>query len=200
MTALKNLLAVIFSIMLIYAPNVEAADKPRVMFMDVGLHNYLISVDKLVSDYMVEALVDSSKFNVMDIESFKEKIHEHKIQNLGESNLSSARKIAEQSNIDYLIYGNFDRTYDDNFMIEPKFEKQKFSSVQAILIVRVMNVKTGEVVTVIKGDGVSDRSEIDSEDLKNLDNNKVPISSVHNAIKKAAYDVVDKLIKDFPES
>ena len=108
MTALKNLLAVIFSIMLIYAPNVEAADKPRVMFMDVGLHNYPISVDKLVSDYMVEALVDSSKFNVMDIESFKEKIHEHKIQNLGESNLSSARKIAEQSNIDYLIYGNFD--------------------------------------------------------------------------------------------
>lgn len=199
MTSLKNLFAIILLILSI-CTSVEAADKPRVMFMDVGLHNYPISVDKLVSDYMVEALVDSNKFNVMDIESFKEKIHEHKIQNLGESNLSSARKIAEQSNIDYLIYGNFDRTYDDNFMIETKFEKQKFSWVKAVLIVRVMNVKTGEVVTVIKGDGVSDRSEIDSEDLKNIDNNKVPIGSVHNAIKKAAIDVVDKLIKDFPES
>ena len=200
MTALKNLLAVVFSILLIYAPNVEAADKPKIMLMDVGLHGYPISVDKLVSDYMIECLVDSGKFTVMDIETFVEKIHAHKIQNLGESNLSSARKIAEQFNVDYLIYGNFDRTYDDNFMLEVKFEKQKFISVQAVLIVRMMNVKTGEVVTVVKGEGVSKRSELDTEDLKSLDSNKVPMISVHNAIKKAAFDVVDKLVKNFPES
>lgn len=200
MNALKNLLAVVFSILLIYAPNVEAADKPRIMFMDVGVHEYPISVDKLVSDYMVEALVESGKFTVMDIESFNEKIHAHKFQNLGESDLSSARKIAEQSNIDYLIYGNFDRTYDDNFMIEVKFEKQKFSSVQAVLIVRMMDVKTGEVITVVKGEGVSKRSDLDAEDLKSFDNNKIPMSSIHNAIKKAAFDIVDKLVKNFPES
>lgn len=200
MTALKNLLAATFLILIICAPNVSAADKPKVMFMDVGLHEYPISVDKLVSDYIVEALVDSGKFNVMDIESFKEKIYAHKIQNLGESNLSAARKIAEQSNIDYLIYGNFDRHYDDNLMIQIKFEKQNFYAVQAVLIVRMMDVKTGEVVTVVKGDGISKRSELDAEDLKGMDKNTIPIISVHNAMKRAAFDVVDKLIKNFPES
>ncbi|MBQ7705195.1 MAG: hypothetical protein IJT73_07210 [Selenomonadaceae bacterium] len=198
MTALKNFLAIFFSILLIYAPNVEAADKPRVMFMDLGAPFHSIS-QQLASDYLVESLVNSGNFIVMDFESLKEKIRAQR-RDSDESNLSAARKIAEQSNIDFLIYGNFDRKYDDNLMLETKFEKQKFQSIQAVLIVRMMNVKTGEVVAVVKGEGISKRSELDAEDLKTLDNNKVPMYSVHNAIRKAAFDVVDKLIKDFPES
>ena len=198
MTVLKNFLAAVFSILLICAPNVEAADKPRVMFMDLGTPSFSIS-QQLASDYLVESLVNSGNFIVMDFETLKETIHAQRL-NSEESYLSAARKISEQFNIDYLIYGNFDRADSDNFMLETKFEKQKFQSIQAVLIVRMMNVKTGEIVTVVKGEGVFKRSELDAEDLKTLDNNKVPMSSVHNAIRKAAFDAVDKLIKNFPES
>ncbi len=198
MMVLKNLLAVMFLTFLICAPNVEAADKPRVMFMDLGTHSFSIS-QQLASDYLVESLVTGGNFIVTDFETLKETIHAQR-RNSEESYLSAARKIAEQFNIDYLIYGNFDRADNDNFMLETKFEKQKFQSIQAVLIVRMMNVKTGEIVAVVKGEGVSKRSELDAEDLKTLDNNKVPMNSVHNAIRKAAFDAVDKLIKNFPES
>ena len=214
MTALKNLLAVVFSILLIYAPNVEAADKPRVIVANLETSEnsfekdsdtlFLEGLGDHAEDYILEILVNSNQFTLLDFEHFwdlslMEALTESKEFEIKSTTpLGRAREIAAQANCDYLFYGDWNGIYGNSFAIEPSFKNGNFQSVKVTMILHVMKVKTGRIVAMVKGEGVSKRSEL--EHHENLGKNEFPLISLDTATYKAAYDVANKLIKKFSES
>lgn len=191
MTALKKFLAATFLALLICA-TVEAADKPRVIVMDCRIfedsfrdNEYDGVIADIAKDFVIRVLINSRHFLVMENDSnwmIAEEYSEIKNSDLPDS----------AKEVDYFIYG-------DNF-IEVTRKDEKFQSAKCTTILYLWNAKTEQIVTAVKGEGVYKRSEFDADNLKGLDKNTILISSVHNAIKKAASDSVDKLIKKIFES
>lgn len=116
---------------------------------------------------------------------------------------SIAKEIAKILNVDYLIYGDINSVDGDRLIIEVVSNGGKFHSVKVSMIVRMMNVKTGDIVTAARGEGISKSSEIKVGKGKigfiTIGKNKIPQVSVHNATKKAAFSMVDNLIKNFSD-
>lgn len=188
----------------------NAAEKPKVAVMDLGAYDGSYSnnlntdnVGAMASDYIIEALKENGKFSIISPEIITEEIAAQKLKISGLIPPSIAKEIAEILKVDYLIYGNINSVDSDSLTVEVVMNGGKFHSVKVCMIVRMVNVKTGDVVAVAKGEGVSKSSEIKVGKSKlgfiTIGKHKIPQISVHNAAKKAAYSMVDKLVASFSD-
>lgn len=204
---LKNLFAVLILTLLIFIPKIEAANAPRVMVVELGNFEKPISVNSdgtLAADLIIDKLADSKRFILIDYEFIEMSIQMNDfldgIQDLqitSTTPLGRAMEIAAKFDVDYIVYGDFNSLYGNSFIAESKFKDGDFKSVKVTMILHMLEVKTGRIVAVAKGEGISKRSEI--ENPKNLTKNLVPRICLRNATYKAADSAVENLIASFSE-
>lgn len=201
-------LAIIFATLTNIA---AAAEKPRVAVMDLGAYDGSYSnrlntdnIGAMASDYIIEALIENGKFTAIERETVAEEIAAQELKISGLIPPSIAKEIARILGVDYLIYGNINSVDSDSLTVEVVMNGGNFHSVKVCMIVRMMDVKTGDLVAVAKGEGVSKSSEIKAGTGKvgfiTVGKHKIPQVSVHNATKKAAYSMVDKLVASFSDN
>ena len=204
---LKNLFAVLILTLLIFIPKIEAANAPRVMVVELGNFEKPISVNSdgtLAADLIIDKLADSKRFILIDYEFIEMSIQMNDfldgIQDLqitSTTPLGRAMEIAAKFDVDYIVYGDFNSLYGNSFIAESKFKDGDFKSVKVTMILHMLEVKTGRIVSVAKGEGISKSSEI--ENPKNLTKNLVPRICLRNATYKAADSAVENLIASFSE-
>lgn len=189
---------------------VEAAEKPKVAVMDLGeFKGAFISelstdnVGAMASDYIAKKLVADKRFTVISREIFKKQLDEKNLQISGVISANKAAEIAKILNIDYLIYGNVDSADGIEKVFDVKLNGGKFHELKACLIVRMTDVKTGKIIAVAKGEGMSKSTEFkggkDALTIK-IGTTEIPQICVHNAMRKAAENVAYKLMERFPKS
>lgn len=182
----------------------DLMDRPTVAVMDFGRHVgaatdeiVLENTDKASSDYIIEALVESGKYDVVDKELLAEKLASNKLNTTGIIDPDTAKRIGEILGVRYIIYGNVNDVTGSSTGVQIYSSGADVHTVKAHIIARMMDVTTGDIVMAAKGEGTSKSSstKVGTDRLGYITIGTVRISqvSVHNSIKKAAYAMVDKL-------
>ena len=188
---MKIFILICLVILLTFTP-VEAAFIEKgasVAVMDLGVHKgtsdsdvNLLNAEKASSEYVIQRLVATNNFEVKD--------RLQKFDMLGLIDPDTAKKIGEILSIRYIVYGN---------VIDVSVAVGKagvvVNTVKAHIVIRIMDVDTGNILMAAKGEGQSASAFIgDSE--KNfffIGTTKVSQTAVHNALQKAAFQAVDIL-------
>ena len=182
----------------------ELMDKPTVGVMDFGRHVgattddiVFENTDKTSSDYIIEALVESGKYDVVDKDLLAEKLMQENLNTKGIIDPDTARRIGEVLGVRYIIYGNVNDVTGSSTGVQIYDNGADVYTVKAHIIARMMDVTTGDIVMAAKGEGKSKSSlaKVGTDSLGYITVGTARISqvSVHNSIKKAAYAMVDKL-------
>ena len=182
----------------------ELMDKPTVAVMDFGHHVgattddiVFENTDKTSSDYIIEALVESGKYDVVDKDLLAEKLMQENLNTKGIIDPDTARRIGEVLGVRYIIYGNVNDVTGSSTGVQIYDNGADVYTVKAHIIARMMDVTTGDIVMAAKGEGKSKSSlaKVGTDSLGYITVGTARISqvSVHNSIKKAAYAMVDKL-------
>ena len=150
----------------------------------------LMNSEKVVSDYIIQELISTDKFNVIDKEIQSDLLDGLNL--VGVINPETAKKIGERLNVRYIIYGNvMSVTIDDKAAVVVNVH-----TVHARLTARIMDVETGKILMMAKGEGKSDGASLgDESSLIAIGNVKVSQESVHNALMKASFQAVDTLVE-----
>ena len=182
----------------------ELMDKPTVAVMDFGRHVgattddiVFENTDKTSSDYIIEALVESGKYDVVDKDLLAEKLMQENLNTKGIIDPDTARRIGEVLGVRYIIYGNVNDVTGSSTGVQIYDNGADVYTVKAHIIARMMDVTTGDIVMAAKGEGKSKSSlaKVGTDSLGYITVGTARISqvSLHNSIKKAAYAMVDKL-------
>ena len=181
-----------------FAAKIE--NNASVAVMDFGTHPGAVSIDinvfnagKAASEYVIDSLIRSNKFSVMDREFVQDQIDAQNLNTTGIIDPETAQKIGKILNAKYIIYGNVNDVTLSEVGTSVAGSGATVCTVQSHLILRIMNVETGEIISVAKGEGKS-KSGKGSALIIEVGNYKVTQESVHNAIKKAADQTVNILI------
>ena len=201
-------LAIFAAIFVFSCPSLNAAaivpDKTAVAVMDFGKHIgaaadgiILTNADKTASDYIIEALVENGHYTVIDKELLNERLAAEGLNTSGLINPDHAKRIGEILGVRYIIYGNVNDVTGNSTKIEVVASGADVHTVKAHIIARMMDVTDGSIVMAAKGEGKSQSSlaKIGAGNIGYLTvgTKKISQVSVHNALKKAAYSMVDKL-------
>ena len=182
----------------------ELMDKPTVAVMDFGRHVgattddiVFENTDETSSDYIIEALVERGKYDVVDKDLLAEKLMQENLNTKGIIDPDTARRIGEVLGVRYIIYGNVNDVTGSSTGVQIYDNGAEVYTVKAHIIARMMDVTTGNIVMAAKGEGKSKSSlaKVGTDSLGYIAVGTARISqvSVHNSIKKAAYAMVDKL-------
>lgn len=187
------------------AANLENAN---IAIMDLGTHEGAVPFDinifnagKASSEYLIQRLFEVGKFNVMERTLVEDKIRALNLNTTGLIDPDTAKKIGEILGADYLVYGNVnDVTLSETggSTVGVGLDISKIT-VKAHLIVRVMEIETGRIIGAAKGEGKSSGSFVRIKGspvaVFEIGRTKITQDSVHNALQQAAFQTVDKLIK-----
>ena len=182
----------------------EVENHPAVAVMDFGKHVgasgkdiILTNTEKTSSDYIIEALVESGRYDVVDKELVMERLAEEHLNTTGIIDPDTAKRIGEILGVRYIIYGNVNDVTGSSTGVEIVSSGADVHTVKAHIIARMMDVTTGDIVMAAKGEGKSKSSlakvGTDKLGVITIGTKKISQVSVHNAIQKAAYSMVDKL-------
>ena len=182
----------------------EIPDRPTVAVMDFGKHTgattkdiVMTNTDKTASDYIIEALVESHHYDVMSKELLEEKIAAEGLNTTGLVDPDTAKRIGEMLGVRYIIYGNLNDVSGSSTGCKIVVSGGNVHTVKAHIIARMMDVETGDIVMAAKGEGSSKSAEVKAGTEKvgyiTIGSKKISQVSVHNSLKKAAYNMVDKL-------
>ncbi len=180
----------------------------KIAIMDLGTHEGAVPFDinifnagKASSEYLIQRLFEVGKFNIMDRTLVEDKIRAANLNTTGLIDPDTAKKIGEILGAEYLVYGNVnDVTLSETGASTAGvgLDISKIT-VKAHLIVRVMEVKTGKIISAAKGEGKSRGSFVRIKGtpvaVLEIGRTKVTQDSVHNALQQAAFQTVDILIK-----
>lgn len=180
----------------------------NIAIMDLGTHEGAVPFEinvfnagKASSEYLIQRLFEVGKFNVMDRTLVEDKIRESSLNTTGLIDPDTAKKIGDILGVDYLVYGNVNdvtlsETGGSTGGVGLDISK---ITVKAHIIVRVMEVKTGKIIGAAKGEGKSRGAFVRIKGspvaILEIGKTKVTQDSVHNALQQAAFQTVDKLIK-----
>lgn len=180
----------------------------NIAIMDLGTHEGAVPFEinvfnagKASSEYLIQRLFEVGKFNVMDRTLVEDKIRESSLNTTGLIDPDTAKKIGDILGVDYLVYGNVNdvtlsETGGSTGGVGLDISK---ITVKAHIIVRVMEIETGKIIGAAKGEGKSRGSFIRIKGspvaVLEIGRTKVTQDSVHNALQQAAFQTVDKLIK-----
>ena len=192
------ILTMIFSIPMSFAAIIE--NNASVAVMDFGTHPEAVPIDinifnagKASSEYVIDGLVKSNKFDVMDRSLVDNKIKAEKLNTTGIIDSDTARRIGQILGAKYIIYGNVNDVTLSDVNTSVVGSGVTVCTVKSHLILRMMNVETGDIICIAKGEGKSKNAK-SAVVLIEVGNTKVSQDSVHNALKKAAFQSVDILI------
>lgn len=206
---LKNFFASLLIWLSLCAP-VSAAivENSNIAIMDLGTHEGAVPFDinifnagKASSEYLIQHLVQYGKFNVMDRTLVEDKIRASNLNTTGLIDPDTAKKIGDILGADYLVYGNVNDVTLSETGASTLGVGVDISTitVKAHLIVRVMEIETGKIIGAAKGEGKSRGSFVRIKGspvaVLEIGRTKVTQDSVHNALQQAAFQTVDKLIK-----
>lgn len=180
----------------------------NIAIMDLGTHEGAVPFDinifnagKASSEYLIQHLVQYGKFNVMDRTLVEDKIRASNLNTTGLIDPDTAKKIGDLLGADYLVYGNVNDVTLSETGASTLGVGVDISTitVKAHLIVRVMDIETGKIIGAAKGEGKSRGSFVRIKGspvaVLEIGRTKVTQDSVHNALQQAAFQTVDKLIK-----
>ena len=172
-----------------------------VAVMDFGTHPDAVPIDinifnagKAASEYVIDSLVKSQKFNVMDRFMVEDKIKVENLNTTGIIDSDTAKRIGQILGAKYIIYGNVNDVTLSDVGTSVIGTGATVCTVKSHLILRMMNVETGDIICVAKGEGKS-KSGKSSVVLIEVGNSKVSQDSVHNALKKAATQTINVLVE-----
>ena len=154
------------------------------------------------SEYLINKLANSNCFIVVDKDLAFSQIKAHGHKTVGLIDPDTAKCIGKTLNVKYLLYGNIAGVTLSNTGTEVVPMGTGVSvnvcTIKAHMVARLMDIETGDILLVIKGDGSSKSSFVKGKahrvNIVQVGTKKVTQDSVHNAVMKAAYDVVDKLL------
>jgi curli biogenesis system outer membrane secretion channel CsgG len=194
---MKPFLLICAVILLTFAP-VEAAlieKGASVAVMDLGVHQgtsdpdiNLLNAEKASSEYVIQQLAATNNFEVKDRTLILNVLQ--KFDMLGLIDPDTAKKIGEIIGVRYIVYGN---------VVDVSVAVGKVgvtvNTVKAHLVIRIMDVETGNVLMAAKGEGKSASAFIGdgTEEFFVIGTTKVTQTAVHNALQKAAFQAVDTL-------
>ncbi len=163
--------------------------------------------------YVMDNLIDSDRFNVMERMQLKAIVDEQSLNNTGLIEPSTFNQIGGLKGVEYLVLGNVvglavkEKEIAYGNETGNAFQNTQYT-VTANIYARFVEVKTGRVVLTGNGEGASTstHTEFDIERIKSLLNKdesydstgqqvkfgavRVSQTQVHNALFKAAEDVV----------
>lgn len=188
----------------------QIVETSSIAIMDLGTHEdavpheiNILNAGKASSEYLIQRMFQVGKFNIMDRTLVEEKINAANLNTTGLIDPDTAKKIGELLGADYLVYGNVNDVTLSETGASTVGIGLDFSTVtvKAHLIVRVMDIETGQIIGAAKGEGKSKGSfvRVKGGELATISigRTKVTQDSVHNALQQAAFATVDKLIKQF---
>ena len=200
-TVLAECLAVLAIVWGSMCNNALAA--PSVAVMDFGIYQGTAADTMTVEDgesasaYIIARLVETKKFDVVDKMVIEENIANEKLSISGIIDADSAKRIGELLGVQYIIYGNVIDVGLDSVGGSYSGIGLDNNTIVSHINLRLMDTRTGQILAVVKGQGESSAAYVKAKVTHNasikLGNVQVSMDAVHNAVKKAAFDAVDKL-------
>lgn len=168
-----------------------------VAVMDLGVHKgtndpdiNLLNAEGAASEYIIQRLFETNKFDVKDRTLVLDALQ--KFNMVGLIDPDTAQKIGEILGVRYIVYGNV-----IDCVVDVDKSLVTVNTVKAHLVIRIMEVETGNILMAAKGAGESASAFVgDSE--KNfivIGTTKVSQTAVHNALQKAAFQATDILVE-----
>lgn len=163
--------------------------------MDLGVHKgtsdpdvNLLRAEGASSEYVIQRLVETKNFEVKDRTLILNVLE--KFNMLGLIDPDTAKKIGKILGVRYIIYGNV-----VDVVVEVEKALMTVNTVKAHIVIRIMDIETGNILMAAKGEGQSTSGFIGDSEKKFffIGSTKVSQTAVHNALKKAAFQAVDVL-------
>ena len=173
----------------------EFGIRPNTVDIDINVLN----VGKAASEYITSQLAENKSLNIIDKTLIEEKIKSTGFQATGNIDSQTAQKLGKILGVDYIIYGSVnDVTVDDETIFTGVFVfnfKNTQHIVKSHIILKVIDVETGDIIDITTGEGES-KSTNQKLLMVEVGNKKASQISIHNAIKKAAIQAVEKLFEN----
>lgn len=152
------------------------------------------------SEYIINALVKNG-FNVQDKDLVMNRLKEEGLNTTGLIDPDTAKRIGNILKVRYIMYGNVANvsTSEDSYGLDISgiVAGVDVCTVKAHIIARIMDVETGNIVKMMKGDGESKSSFVEAGTKTigtvGIGTKTVTMDSVHNSIRKAGEQAVSKL-------
>lgn len=206
---MKRISIMIMTMLLMLMNQASAAliePNANVAVMDFGTHPGAVPIDinvlnagKAANEYVTFRLIESGKLNVMDRFMVEEKINAEGLKTEGLVDPDSARRIGELLGVKYIIYGNVNDVTLSDVGTSVLSTGVTVCTVKAHLIMRMMNVETGDIVTASKGEGKSKSSfaYVKGGPIVTVEvgRTKVTQDSVRNVIEQSSFAAVDVLLQ-----
>ena len=196
---MKNFLISLLIISICLSVSAETMnEKPTVAVMDFGTYEgnsdpdfNLLNAERASSEYVIQRLVMKKIFDIIDKDIMADKLKAENLNTIGLIDPDTAKRIGRILGVQYLIYGNVTNVVLD----ENVGAIVKVKTVKAKIIARIIDVKTGNILMMSKGEGESKSSSVlEDSNIIIIGTSKVSQDSVHNALKKAVFQAVDILI------
>lgn len=179
------------------------SNKDNLAVMDFGSRPYATSAEVrtqdfggAASDYLIHALLKNG-FGVVDKDIATDRLQILGISANGIVEPNAAKKIGEILGVRYILYGNVSLS---DITVEVEDDSYEGSvtlcTVKAHVIARIMDVQSGNVVMMFKGDGASKSTYVEAGKHGNViavGSGRVTLDSVNNAIQKATLEIVGKM-------
>lgn len=199
-------LLIIVLVMCLTSTSEAFSSNDNLAVMDFGSRPYATSTEVrtqdlggATSDHFIHALLKNG-FAVVDKDIAIDRLQMSGISTNGIVEPNSAKKIGEILGVRYILYGNVSNVSLSDITVEVEDDSYEGSvtlcTVKAHVIARIMDVQSGNVVMMFKGDGASKSTYVEAGKHGNViavGSGRVTLDSVNNAIHKAALEIVGKM-------
>ena len=168
--------------------------RPGASETEISLNN----AEYVTSEYIIDRLVDDKCFQVKEKDFVMEQINSEKLSTVGIIDPDTAKRIGKMLNVRYILCGNIANVSLSEASGGLGGAGLTKNTVQAHIVGRVMDTETGSILYMAKGTGKSASTYTKMNGIGGtltLGTFQVTLDSVHNAIQKAAYAMVDELNK-----
>lgn len=174
---------------------------PKVAVMDLALYTSNLDLEgagRAAGEYTAYYLIGDGRFDVAERDLVQEKLRAEGLNTEGLIDPDTAQRIAGLLGADYLVYGNItDVSVSDTGTTVQGVGGVTIGTTKAHIVLRMMDVATGDIVMAAKGEGKSKTSYVAVSSKRagviTIGSYTVTYDSVHNAIQKAAADAVNVL-------
>lgn len=139
-------------------------DYPRVAVLDVTNDSMVADINvndtKSVTNYVIEALLDSGRFNVMERSQLQALAREHHLNMTGLVDISTSPQIGKMLGVEYLVISNIASISNKEGVVGYEHSTYGGASnnqhqVIANITARIVEVQTGRIVLAAHGSGRS---------------------------------------------
>lgn len=169
--------------------------RPGATEVEISLNN----AEYVTSEYIIDRLVDDKCFQVKEKDFVMGQVNDAAISTVGVIDPDMAQKIGKLLNVRYILCGNIANVSLSEAGGALGGTGLTKNTVQAHIVGRIMDTQTGNILYMAKGTGKSASTYTKVKGViggtLRFGTIQVTQDSVHNAIQKAAYAMVDELNK-----